>query len=167
MNNDNFTNYWANHWDSHEKLSKNDPQEQVARTKLGAPISEKDWQATSEHIKEQLDVRNYHTLLDLCCGNGLISEFLISEVQSIDAIDFSKKLLNQFVSKNERINRIHADITSFKYEDGKYDRIVFYYAIQHLDLPAAATVVSKLFKALKPGGLLLIGAPNFVRATCS
>ena len=154
---DEYRDYWKEHWLSHPKLGNNDPQKQVARTKFGMPISKSDWIKTCEHILGQVQPHSTDTLLDLCCGNGLLTTYLINYVNKIFAVDYSKILLDAFVVKNHRVTKVFADALNFDYDSYSFNSVVMYYAAQHFSENTLLSVVKKVYTSLEEGGVFLIG----------
>jgi SAM-dependent methyltransferase len=71
-------------------------------------------------------------------------------VLDIDAIQLSK---NSYAD-----HKILGDIQTYAFPNDSFELIVCYNVIEHLDAPDRA--FDLFFKALTPGGLLFIGAPN-------
>lgn len=55
-------------------------------------------------------------------------------------------------------HKVLGDVQTHAFPDNSFDLIICYNVIEHLDAPARA--FDLFFKALAPGGLLFIGAPN-------
>jgi SAM-dependent methyltransferase len=80
-----------------------------------------------------------------------------SDVTVLD-IDSTQLANNQYAA-----HKILGDLQSFSFPPDSFDLIVCYNVIEHLDSPDRA--VDLFFRALSPGGLLLIGAPNAASLT--
>ena len=154
---DDYSDYWREHWLSASKLEDGDPQKQVARTKFGKSISDNDWSRTCEYIVKQLHPKPSDMLLDLCCGNGLLTAYLCDHVRKITAVDYSKKLLDSFVIENRKITKVLSDALSFDYESFMFDRVVMYYAAQHFSEGGLFIIVKKIYDSMVPGAIFLIG----------
>jgi SAM-dependent methyltransferase len=154
---DEYKNYWQRHWQSHDKLDEKNSQKQVARTKFGLPISENDWIKTCEYVVAQLQPQPTDSLLDLCCGNGLLTAYLINYVDHIVAVDYSRKLLDAFVIENDRVAKVLSDALTFDYESYRFNRAVMYFSAQHFSERSLISVVRKIHRSLEDGGTLLLG----------
>ncbi len=154
---DDYSDYWQKYWESHNNLDNEDPQKQVARTKFGIPILKDDWNKTCEHILTQIKADPTDTLLDVCCGNGLLSAYLIDYVHEIYAIDYSKKLFNNFVVDNDRIIKVFSDVQNFDYKSCHFNRVIMYFAAQHFNESFLLSIVKKIYENMMEGGLFLIG----------
>lgn len=157
MSSSDFQKYWREHWEKHEKLNHLNPQRQVARTKLGEPISEENWRLSCEYIIQQIQPNSNNVVLDLCCGNGLLTACLIDQVDAVVAVDFSQKLLDNFIVRSDRIKVLNRDILTYDFGKGKFDRILLYYAAQHFSESSMVQILRKAHRALKNGGIFLVG----------
>jgi SAM-dependent methyltransferase len=90
---------------------------QVKRTVNGKPVSQEQIDMIVKSIVEGLNLKHNDTLLDLCCGNGALSNLLFSYCSGGLGVDFSEYLIsvaNRFFSDYEK-NReyILNDVVSF------------------------------------------------------
>ena len=154
---DNHRSYWELHWKSHRKLDDSDPQKQVARTRFGKSISEDDWLKTCQHVFAQVRPKPTDTILDLCCGNGLLSAYMLEYVDKIIAVDFSKKLIENFIVNDARVTKVLCDAVEFDYASYSFDHALMYFAAQHFDEASLVSVITKVCRCLKKGGCFLIG----------
>lgn len=151
------TDYWIQYWNRNELLRNSNKQAQVGRTRFGQPIDKAVWGRTCEYIREQLNFGKDRNLLDLCCGNGLLEEYLASHFQSIVAVDVSSPLLENFVTDDENIIKIQADVTEFRIGEREYDNIVLYFAAQHFEEMPLLDLIRRAHRGLRSGGKLFIG----------
>jgi cyclopropane fatty-acyl-phospholipid synthase-like methyltransferase len=85
---------WYTHWNTVN--SRAGPREflsQVERTVGGRPIDEKQIRLAVEAARVALCLTATDCLLDLCCGNGLLTIRLAAVCQSSYAVDFSEYLI--------------------------------------------------------------------------
>lgn len=109
-------------------------------------------------MKGSLNRKMY--VLELACGTGLISRRIVGSVKSLEATDFSPKMIAE-AKKNIHSARLHfsvQDATSLPYAPESFDAVVIANAL-HI-LPEPEKVMAEIHRVLKPGGLLL--APTFV-----
>lgn len=155
MNKD--SDYWRDHWQTHSKLESLDPQIQVARTKFGIPIANNEWNRTCEYIISQMQLHPNDTVLDLCCGNGLLSAYLIEYVSKIYSIDYSSKLLDNFVINDDRIIKVLSDVLNYDFHLHDFDSAVLYFAAQHFNESDLIFIADKIYKNMRDNGVFLIG----------
>jgi 2-polyprenyl-3-methyl-5-hydroxy-6-metoxy-1,4-benzoquinol methylase len=94
--------------------------------------------------------------LDLGCGTGANSGFLIKNGFKVTAVDFSESactaLSNQFSS--DRLKVINADITILELDVESFDCVIAAGVLECLELDEARCLFRKVEKWLKPGGRL-------------
>ena len=64
--------HWISFWD--QQARSEHPAEQVGRILRGKPAEPQLNQQIAEHIIHLLNLESHHSLLDLCCGNGVLSK---------------------------------------------------------------------------------------------
>jgi SAM-dependent methyltransferase len=87
---------WRSHWRQVGRLSSGDPPDamrQVGKTRLGVPVDPEQLDLIVAAIRRGLDIRPEDHLLELGCGNGLITERVAREVASVRAFDVSAVLV--------------------------------------------------------------------------
>ena len=81
-------------WSSRPKtLDKTDYLKQVEKTVKGQPISDLQFQLIVSQICREVHLQEDSIVLDLYCGNGLITKELATQCKSVVGIDFSQPLL--------------------------------------------------------------------------
>jgi len=146
--------YWKDYWNS---IAENkSPLMQVQRD----AISEPQILLIEKHICSLLDLHPEDTLLDVCCGNGLITNRLARHCKQVVGIDFSKKLIAAAKENTDTQNLsfIEEDATRLATSlELKFDKILLYFSFQYLSSTQGALVISEMKTLLKPGGVILIG----------
>jgi ubiquinone/menaquinone biosynthesis C-methylase UbiE len=146
--------YWKDYWNN--VASHKSPLMQVQRD----AISESKMLLIEEHICSLLDLHSDDTLLDVCCGNGLITKRLARHCKQIVGVDFSKRLIAaaQENTESKNLSFIEEDATRLASSlDLKFDKILLYFSFQYLNTTQGALVISEMKTLLKPGGIILIG----------
>ena len=155
--------YWAEFWKTHGKENgAKSEQEQVLRTSNKVPIKADLWNFTLEELDKHINPDPKDRMLELCCGNGLISKHYSPRVASIVAVDVSEDLLRS-IDRDAfpNIKPEVADIRALQYEQGRFDKIVIYAGIQYLTHAEATELLERASSWLNPGGVLFLGdIPN-------
>jgi 2-polyprenyl-3-methyl-5-hydroxy-6-metoxy-1,4-benzoquinol methylase len=107
-------------------------------------------------------------ILEIGCGNGLLTFFLLKKSLQITAIDISEKAIesmkNQFTSEidQRKLNLLCADILEFmKNTDQKFDVIIGSGIIHHIEKKYWEHFFSLVCEKLNPGGVFACGPePN-------
>jgi cyclopropane fatty-acyl-phospholipid synthase-like methyltransferase len=156
-----MNNYWKNYYDSidpDDSLLK-----QVGKTVNGQEVSEQQVKLIVENVASVLRLSARDSVVDLCCGNGLISRQLAPLVKELIGVDFSSNLI-QAAEKNNSFHNIKyvtADVLSInaKYISG-LKKIVMYEALQLLSEQEFGILLDEL-KNLSAGSLVFFGGvPN-------
>jgi len=155
----NKVDYWVDFWNIYTKNSKaQDEHSQVLRTLNKEPISNDIWEFTLSTIENAIEPKKDDDLLELCCGNGLISRYLSPKVKNITAVDISVELINTIdTNKYLNIKAIDSDIRCLTYDDKSFDKIIIYAGIQYLNYSETIKLFEQIYTWLKPGGILFLG----------
>ncbi len=85
---------WATHWATvRERTGKAEYLRQVERTRGGIPVPYKHVEALADVVIQTLQLTKDDALLDLCCGNGLITRCMSENCRHVLGLDFSGDLL--------------------------------------------------------------------------
>jgi len=150
--------YWVDFWNTNDILENSDLQLQVGRAINKVPITQEKWNLTLQNIREKLKLNADDTLMDICSGNGLITFAFSKYVKEIVAVDISEKLISQINKANiSNVTTIIADIRELAFEENKFSKIIFYFALQHFTEQETLFIFKKINKWLKKGGKCYIG----------
>jgi len=86
--------------------------------------------------------------LDIAAGSGRNTSFLAEVGYRVDAIDISSVGLHKIAEKNQRINRIHADLEFYELQPNQYDLVININFLQRRLFP-------QIIRSLKTGGILI------------
>lgn len=130
-------NSWAAQYDSNENKTR-------------------DLEAVS--IRTVLENISFSNCLEIGCGTGKNTSWLISKAQQVTALDFSVEMLEKAKKKIQsgKVNFIQADINAeWKLPSKNYDLVTFSLVLEHIsDLNP---IFVKAANHLVPGGYLYLG----------
>ena len=112
-----------------------------------------------------LESTKHLSVLDLGCGSGWTSIFLAKLGCSVTGVDISEEMIDiaKENAKKEnnlpkgKIKFVAADIEKISFKN-QFDRVLIYDGLHHC--PDEKKVLKNIFKALKPGGMVLVVEPN-------
>jgi 2-polyprenyl-3-methyl-5-hydroxy-6-metoxy-1,4-benzoquinol methylase len=103
------------------------------------------------------------SVLDLSCGTGYGTFALAAgtgaHATGVDCSEDAIAFAREFWS-DDRVEYVRASAGSFPFAESAYDLIVSFETVEHLANDRA--FVDQLWRSLRPGGLLLLSAPNQV-----
>ena len=151
---------WEAYWNH---MAQNDhPLYQTGRAPDGnEAFHRKVVQDTVMHIRTQLDLKPSDVLVDVCCGNGLLSKALSKHCKKVYAVDQSAALIDE-AKKYRHADTIHYHVApASDFADQlpeKADKVLLFFAFQYFEsVNAGMRVIEELSKSVKPGGLIFLG----------
>jgi cyclopropane fatty-acyl-phospholipid synthase-like methyltransferase len=156
-------NYWEQHYDSNSRQFDGSLLKQVGKTINGQEISETQFKLVVKNVINNLHLDSNDSIVDLCCGNGLITRELAPLVKEIVAIDFSQGLIEAAKEYNgfHNIEYINSDVLRL---DPKYflglKKVIMYEALQLFSGEQLSSLLDT-FSNLELGSLVFFGSvPN-------
>jgi ubiquinone/menaquinone biosynthesis C-methylase UbiE len=145
---------WRKYWSEYPKrFARTDYFRQTKLTIGGRPISDDEWQSLVETVLAELDLKSDDLLLDLCCGNGVLTYRLAQHCRAVVAVDFSSPLIAiaRTDHARENIAYIEADVRSLaslpEVQSRRFDRVLISAGLQYFsatDLPGLIQAISPL-----------------------
>lgn len=131
---------------------------QVHKTVGGQPITAEQFNAQLSAINNALKLHSEDVVLDLCCGNGVITTEMAKTCRTIVGIDFSEPLIRLANIYNRPENTVYycmsvTDEAVKSISERPFTKVYMYEAFQHFavdDLPKLLNIVN------------LISRPNVV-----
>jgi len=99
-------------------------------------------------IKDYAHLSTGKYALDIACGNGRHSKYLVSLGFKVDALDISSVVIEQ-LEKEAHINAKEVDFDTYTLEKNKYNLIVCTYFLERKLFP-------QMIESLKPNGIILM-----------
>ncbi len=116
----------------------------------------RDLEATT--LRKALAPLSFNNCLEIGCGTGKNTVWLIEKANHITAVDLSEEMLAKAKEKisSEKVTFVQADITGdWTFTDQLYDLVSFSLVLEHiLDLDH---IFAQTAKVLQPGGYVYIG----------
>ena len=157
---------WQEFWDKNPATYRRDQLfHQVAKTIGGQPIPPEQFKLVIQSIVSALSLEPQHDVLDVCCGNGLITSTIAPLCHTIAGVDYSRYLIetaNQ-LSKGPNSSYRVGDATKIGsvLEQLTFDRAYMYEGLQHFAIPDLAKFLRSVRPHLKPQARIFIaGIPD-------
>jgi len=100
---------------------------------------------------------NHNDVLDVGCGYGRILRILKSEKYNALGVDINPEIVD--ACKRENLSCITVDDFLKKKSSEKWDVIVMFHVIEHLEPTECLEFMDSYLDFLKPGGILIIATP--------
>ena len=147
--------YWKSYWNK-SALDKS----LFNQVQRGSNKERENLLLIEPHLVELLSLSTTDTLLDVCCGNGLITKQLSKYCNTVLGIDFSPLLINSAKqnTRDSNVEYLLGDATSLtEFTSEKFDKIMLNFSFQYFNFKDGLKVVSEMKKLLKPNGIILLG----------
>src|SRR5262245_42621286 len=96
---------WQRFWSEyHASVGEHQMLRQVGHTIDGEPYSVLQFEAMVASICDALELGHGHKLLDVCCGNGIVTKVLAEHCSEVLGIDFSPSLIDTAKRHHSRNN---------------------------------------------------------------
>lgn len=119
-----------------------------------------DMKRLADHVSSLLNLQPTDHLLDLCCGNGLLTVQLAKQAKSVVGVDYSGVLLGQAarIASADNIQYLQGDARNLlNVLEGKcFNKVIISSAFQYFDNEMGQTVVDALSQIIRPNGKIVI-----------
>jgi len=154
-----MTNYWKDHYDSNANNFTYSLLKQVGKTINGQDVSEHQINLIIKRISMALQLSSKDSVIDLCCGNGLITARISETVETISGFDFSERLIETARKHNNAFNIKYyvSDVLDLNEEILKSStKFYMYEAVQHFS-PKIFIELLKHFSIMENGTRIYMG----------
>ena len=160
-----------NYYSKNIKESSGNLMRQVGKTVNGEPVDEKQVELISRSIKNNLNLNLKDKVLDLCCGNGLLTNKTAHYVDSVKGVDIHEDLIN-IARRNSAFNASYetGSALDYHYKDKDYNKVYMYDAQFHFSHIEFKYGLKRIRDILNVGTKFLVGAildaerlPTFLR----
>lgn len=159
---------WLNFWQNYRNIKIIDNQDllfQAGKTVSSKPIEERQFIIIIRSIISSLNVGSNDRVLDLCCGNGILTYEIAKRCSFVFAIDFSETMIN-----NTRKFKTSKNIEYLQYDIKKIseikniifkkniNKVVMYDALAYFNKQELLYILSTLKNILNEKHSIFIGS---------
>lgn len=140
--------------------------EQVGHTELGKAISNSQLDQLVEELISLLKLTDRDALLDLACGNGVITRRLATVCNEVCGVDFSAEMIKVAKESNSGMNLryINSDVFNLGASlIGKrpFSKVLMYGALQHVKPEELESLISTVMSICDERSIFVLGfVPN-------
>lgn len=150
---------WKAFWNNSAQVRDPDFRKQIGRTFRQVGYSEREMEVTIDRLLTHLQPSPDKTLLDIACGNGLITSRLAPRFQHVTGVDFSAPLIDvaRVHFQPQNVEYLVGDATELSGLRRQYDCVLVSAALQHFDHDQARKMLRRLTTIIKPGARIVLG----------
>jgi ubiquinone/menaquinone biosynthesis C-methylase UbiE len=112
----------------------------------------------AQALRSTLANLSFYSCLEIGCGTGKNTEWLLTKARQITAVDLSEGMLLKAKEKinNNKVEFLQADITNaWNFTNQLYDLITFSLVLEHIE--NLDPIFNEVAQSLHPGGYVYIG----------
>lgn len=158
-------NYWKRFWTTYpQKANDTEYLKQVGKTVGGVQISQEQFDAILDDIDRHLNISSDDVVLDLCCGNGFITNKIAKKCKEVVGIDFSKVLIEEArkITREPNVKYIVIDareIRSLTKDYGNYfTKVLWYEALAFFNEDDLYEILDSIKILTREKPLILVGS---------
>lgn len=163
LSNNQIIEYWKEHFNNNAIKFASSPFKQVDMTLNGKEVDADQIDFRVKAIVENLSLNKDDVLLDICCGNGLLTDKLAGIVNYIYGVDFSEGLIQIAQKKNQHANVRYevSDITKIDlHQYGLINKLSVYSGLQYISIDELDIFLQKIVVHDKPLLVYLSNVPD-------
>jgi demethylmenaquinone methyltransferase/2-methoxy-6-polyprenyl-1,4-benzoquinol methylase len=111
----------------------------------------------------KLDIQPDSRILDLCCGSGQTTRYLVERSNQVMGLDASPRSIERAKQNVPQAEYIEAFAQEIPFEDNHFDLVHTSAALHEMTPETLNRIVWQVFRVLKPGGVFAIA--DFHRPT--
>ncbi|MBD2342114.1 class I SAM-dependent methyltransferase [Calothrix sp. FACHB-156] len=95
-------------------------------------------------------------ILDLCCGSGQATQFLVKFSQNVTGLDASPLSLKRANQNVPSASYVEAFAENMPFANGEFDVVHTSVALHEMETQQLQQIISEVYRVLKPGGIFTL-----------
>lgn len=161
----NWKIFWGDFWDAYPaQVGPAEYFKQVGKTINGAPITSAQFETLNNDIADVLSINQDDVVLDLCCGNGLLTREIASKCKQVVGVDFSELLIQRAneSTSNQNVKYIQMDVRKIRQLSTDYphffSKVLWYEALAFFSPSDLVEILDALNLITRQDTIILIGS---------
>ncbi|TVR04478.1 MAG: class I SAM-dependent methyltransferase [Phormidium sp. GEM2.Bin31] len=105
---------------------------------------------------KDLDIHADTAILDLCCGSGQTTQYLVQSSDAVIGLDASPRSLERAQANVPQAQYVEAFAQDLPFEDHRFDLVHTSAALHEMTPDTLNRIIWEVFRVLKPGGIFAI-----------
>jgi len=107
-------------------------------------------------IQATLVRQSCSTMVDLCCGTGLLAGMTAEANIRATGVDISKPMLNIARTNHPNATFIHGDAADTAFRNNEFDAVAISFSLHEKPASIAKAILAEGLRIIRPGGLILV-----------
>lgn len=103
-----------------------------------------------------LTIHSDTKILDLCCGSGQATQFLVKSSQNVTGLDASPLSLRRARQNVPNASYVEAFAEEMPFADNEFDLVHISVALHEMQPEQLCKIITEVYRVLKPGGLFTL-----------
>jgi ubiquinone/menaquinone biosynthesis C-methylase UbiE len=105
---------------------------------------------------QSIDFKPEMTVLDLCCGNGPVTEVLVQLSEHVTGLDASPKAIARAKHNVPEATFVEAFAEAMPFTDARFDLVHISMALHEMETELCDRILNEVYRVLKPGGIFTL-----------
>ncbi|BCL39186.1 class I SAM-dependent methyltransferase [Nostoc sp. MS1] len=105
---------------------------------------------------QDLTIQQNTAVLDVCCGSGQATQFLVKYSQNVTGLDASPLSLRRAKQNVPQANYVEAFAEKMPFPDNQFDIVHISAALHEMQPQQLREIVQEIYRVLKPGGVFTL-----------
>jgi ubiquinone/menaquinone biosynthesis C-methylase UbiE len=105
---------------------------------------------------QNLQLQSDTQILDLCCGSGQATRFLVNISENVTGLDASPLSIQRSQKNVPEATYVEAFAEDMPFEDNRFDVVHTSAALHEMQSEQLRKIITEVYRVLKPGGVLTL-----------